>query len=80
MIKPEQIPNHVVADACDRFVISLGESHGYHYFYAIRSAIAAAINAWPSMEVIEVYDDPEWEGEPDRTVIELPLPQEKNDD
>jgi len=77
MIKPEQIPNHVVADACDRFVISLGESHGYRYFYALRSAIAAAINAWPEAKAAWFL--------PQGKVYMLPAPwenpkREKNDD
>ena len=46
-----------------------------------RKALAAAINAWPGMESIDCYEEnSDFDGKPDRTVIELPLPQEKNDD
>lgn len=72
MIKPEQIPDEVANAAADCY---WSENNKYW-----QDIVAAAINAWPRMEVIQVYDDPEWEGEPDRTVIELPMPQEKNDD
>ena len=61
MIKPEQIPDEVVRainEACDS-----GRA------WNTRDTLAAAINAWPGIE-IHTDGTEDW--------IELPLPQENN--
>ena len=64
MIKPEHVPDEAVKAVM----------HCFHTRNAAKSAIAAAINAWPG-----------WEGSWDEThglrrVIILPLPQETRDE
>jgi hypothetical protein len=67
MIKAEQIPDEVVEainEACDS-----GRA------WNTRDTLAAAINAWPGVEV-----EPTHESYPAWPHIILPLPQENNND
>lgn len=69
MIKPEQIPDEVANAAADCY---WSENNKYW-----QDIVAAAINAWPG---VGVYSAEDTNGIKLFDLIELPLPQEKNDD
>ena len=68
MIKPEQVPYNVTREALTAWIGSEGT-----IMQAMERAIAAALNAWPGMEVVDkvVGDD---------VALLLPLPTEPRDD
>ena len=72
MIRADQIPDEVVEAAKTTYTAEIykGQATAREYHEAMRSAIAAALNAWPNIERAK------WS---DRTFI-LPLPQEVSDE
>lgn len=72
MLKPEHVPDVVVAAARDAWLMSdVNAKEDW------RSAIAAAINAWPGSYSLAENDSAVIR---DVAAIILPLPQEKNDE
>lgn len=76
MIKPEQIPNEVI-EAAVSWLPDTVDRQPY-----LRAAIAAAINSWPGMGLVDVYEDAtdldiNELPEPDYIRVELPLSKEE---
>jgi len=71
MIDPKQIPDEAVAAAREALYLSAGPTYDDDW----RSALAAALNAWPWAET-RVED---WHTPPE-TVLILPLPKDAADE
>lgn len=64
MIKPEQIPIEVLLA-----MKKADEIKPVSY----ADIFIAAVSAWPKSEIVQVYGDVDWDGKPDREVLELTL-------
>jgi hypothetical protein len=73
MICDDQIPDESVAAAASEYTAQIykGNATTAEFRAAVRSAIAAALNAWQGMEMRPTLN-------PSRII--LPLPQENTDD
>jgi hypothetical protein len=69
MITQEQIPQEVIDTVYERHDLDLSDlSQG-----DLLKIITAAINAWPGIEIVDVYEDANGDRPPDYTRLELTL-------